>query len=52
MKPTAIICGTAMLICYAVLGVMDQPTWFLLPLVLSGIVTLLIGLGDGKGAQR
>lgn len=49
MKPIAIICGTAMLICYAVLGTVWDVSWYLLPLVLSGIVTLLIGLGDGKG---
>ncbi len=51
MKPTAIVCGTAMLICYAILGTVYEVTWFALPLVLFGVVTLMTGLGEGKGTR-
>lgn len=51
MRPTAIICGTVMLICYAVLGTVWDVSWFLSPLALAGICTLLVGLGDGKGVR-
>ncbi len=49
MKPTAIVCGTAMLICYAILGTMYQISWFLAPIGLMGVSTLLVGLAKGKG---
>ncbi len=49
MKPTAIVCGAAMLICYAILGTVYQVSWYLAPLIVLGVVTLVIGLGDGKG---
>lgn len=51
MKPIAIICGTAMLICYAILGTLYEVTWYLAPMGLMGFVALLVGLGDGKGSR-
>ena len=46
MRPTAIVCGTAMLICYSVLGtIYDMSFIFLLPLGLAGFVTLAAGFG-------
>lgn len=51
MKPTAIICGTAMLICYAILGTVYDVNWFIVPIGLMGAVTLVTGLGDGKGKR-
>lgn len=48
MKPPAIVCGTAMLICYAILGTVYQVSWYLAPLIVFGILTLGMGLGDGK----
>ncbi len=49
MKPTAIVCGTAMLICYAILGTVYQASLYVAPLVVFGILTLVLGIGDGKG---
>lgn len=51
MRPTAIVCGTAMLITYAILGTVYEVTWYLAPMGLMGVVTLLVGLGDGKGSR-
>lgn len=51
MRPTAIVCGSAMLITYAILGTVYEVSWFLAPLALAGVVTLLVGLGDGKGTR-
>ena len=48
MKPTAIVCGTTMLICYAILGTVYEVTWYLAPLIVFGSLTLGMGLGDGK----
>lgn len=48
MKPTAIVCGTAMLICYAILGTVYQVSWFLAPLGVLGIVLVLIGISDPR----
>lgn len=48
MKPTAIVCGTAMLICYAILGTVYDVNWFIVPVGVFGLVTLVMGLGDGK----
>ncbi len=51
MKPTAIVCGTVMLITYAVLGTVYDVSWFIAPLVVMGIGTLMVGLADGKKVE-
>ena len=43
MKPTAMLCGTAMLICYAVLGTIWAPSWYLVPVLVFGGITLMAG---------
>jgi hypothetical protein len=51
MKPAAIVCGTAMLICYAILGTIYQVNWFIVPVGFFGVVTLVMGLGEEKVKQ-
>lgn len=48
MRPTAIVCGTAMLICYAVFGTVWDPSWYALPLLLMGVVVAAAGFGEGR----
>lgn len=46
MKPTALICGTILLVTYGVLGTVWDAGWYLAPLLAVGVMTWLTAYSE------